>query len=165
MSKKETAAVETGASKEVEAIADVVQKGLTYDKAGKKFTPADKLFESTLPEGLTIDSVMAGYDAVTNFVAGSKLGFGLASIEAMKSDKKLDTTTVEISLGGKNFVTHSAKRSATYPGISKPGEEPKPPVTKYSPISTTVTMEAGRNVGDMKKVTVALAAMAQNALA
>jgi hypothetical protein len=99
------------------------------------------------------------YDA--NYVAAGTYAFGKISVEAMKSTKKLDHTSIELQMGP-NVTTVSFDRQKEYTNsLAKEGEPNK--ITKWGVSTTTFEVRGGKNSGELKKARQELNALAQAA--
>lgn len=80
------------------ALAAKLKPGLKLGEGGVIIADKD-LYEQSLPDELTMDSVNAVYAHTENLVAGLTLATGEIAEEAMKKDKKLDSVSSELKIG------------------------------------------------------------------
>lgn len=142
----------------VSVIADKIKGKISIDKTGLG-TAEDGLFASALPEDLDMKTVQKAHDYTRDFTAATAKVFGEAAQEAMVKDKKLETATITIETTKGGSVSHNYERSKTYPNMS--GGEP---IQQYGVLTSKVTQQAGRNIGDLGKVRKALKEAAEAAL-
>ncbi|MNN71096.1 hypothetical protein D3C81_1869980 [compost metagenome] len=128
----------------------------------------DGLFERTLPESLTPETVKTYQNHVGDLVAATALALGEVGIDAFKADEKLEQLSVEFGCGS-DSLAGTIQRSKDYPagGIPKEGEtrDPNAVVTKYGIISMKYGVNAHANKGSLKKVRDSINERAREALA
>lgn len=106
------------------------------------------IYEKNLPEGLSMDGAKKYHDYNCDFAAAGRLAFSEMSVEAMVSDKNLETVTGEIPMVGKDVFTFKIDRSRTYPDSINKG----PDTVKYGVSTAGITMEATKNIGQMNVI-------------
>lgn len=142
-------------------LANKIEASTKLDKATGIGAVEGDVYGDNLPEGITMDTVKTvnGYDA--DYVAAGTYAFGKMSVDAMKSNKKLESTSVELSMGP-NMTTVSFQRSKEYTNsLAKEGESNK--ITKFGVATTTFEVRGGKNSGELKKARQELSALAQAA--
>lgn len=147
---------------EVRSIANTVKKSLTLDKASGVFSVEGDPYKDTLPDDLTMKTVISVHDHDANFVAGSTLAFGELSIEAMSKDKKLTQTEVHIPTDRRNMVDITMDRHRSYTDRMTDPANPKP-VEKYGVINASFDFKPGKNTGQVKQVREMLGEAAEKA--
>lgn len=131
---------------EVQAMSDKLTEGFVIDVNAKTVTTKDGLYESTLPEGLTIDIVKNVQDHNSTFVAAGAHAFGKLAVDAMKANKGLDKLTVDITMCGKDSVSYTVDREQERINHLGGGET----IHKFGVITTTLDVRAGKNGGQLK---------------
>ena len=115
----------------------------------------DSLYKDCLPEELnlkTCDSVHV-YDR--DFVAASAKVFGELSVDAMSSNKKLETSSITIPMGKGVSCSHQMAREKVWPNTLAGPDAP--PIVKKGVVSSSFTTKAGKKQGDMGKIAKELA--------
>jgi hypothetical protein len=118
-----------------EQVANLVQKiegNFQIDKSGAgKVKEGVDIYASTLPEGVTIETVnqIAEHDQM--FVAASTTAFGKAAAQAFQDNKDLTSANIEVSMGAYKSASVGVERSVTYPGMSKADGTKGEPTTKH----------------------------------
>lgn len=82
-------------------------------EAGKAVISADA-FESSLPEGMTVDTVKAVQQLESDFESALAHRIGTASVDAMKADTTLAEVKGTVKMGSTSLVAKVA-RTAAYP--------------------------------------------------
>lgn len=127
-------------------IVEKIKASFTGIETGKGKSEGD-IFNETLPEGLTAETVKAVSDHVTVFTAAGMEAAGTAVAAAMKKDKKLDMVDVTVPLGDFGNATYGIYREkeVTVPPAEKGGEPTKK--LQYGSTKVDVTFVAGKNSG------------------
>ena len=152
---------ESKLNEQVLALAGKIEASIKLDKATGIAAAEGDVYGENLPEGISMDTVKTinRYDA--NYVAAGTYAFGKVSVEAMKSTKKLDHTSIELQMGP-NVTTVSFDRQKEYTNsLAKEGEPNK--ITKWGVSTTTFEVRGGKNSGELKKARQELNALAQAA--
>lgn len=137
--------------KETQELADALAKELKIDASGIATLPEDA-YEKHLSEGLTVADIKRAHAYNARFLAASALAFGEATTDAMKKDKKLDSTTLQYQGAVGDTFTHSIKRSQEYKGVKR-GDAPAEPITKYAVLTTVVEVPGTTTgAGELKKI-------------
>lgn len=98
-----------------------------------------KLFEAELPEGITMKEVEAVQDASIDFAVGQSDALAAKSIEWMKADESLESTSVSTRVSGNRYdSSYTKKRSGTAMGK---------PWAKYGTVTTDMVQGSGRRGG------------------
>jgi hypothetical protein len=150
----------------VNSLADALFKDHTRE--GGIITLPKDIGDTTLPEGITVESRALHQDHPVMLVAATAEGLGRIGIEAFKADDKLEQLSVEFGYGS-DSVAGTIQRSKEYPagGIPKEGEErdPNAVITKYGIVSMKYGVNAHANKGVLKKVRDSINERAKAALA
>ena len=133
-------------------LTDKIKKDLSFNKETSSVEDSGS-FESNIPEGLTMETIVAVNKYETDYVAASTNAFGQVCIEQFKKDKDLDIVTGNFKMAGNNEITHEAHREAVKPNPANRDQ----PVTKYCDIRSTYKLTAThQSTGQLKQVRVAL---------
>lgn len=139
-------------SQSVKDISKIVGKAIKAQPDGTFEVTGDPYEEALKLTGLKKDQLKAVSDFNADFVAGAAHAFGKESIDALKKDKKLESTNVTIGMLGRDRVAMEFKRSETYPGIPKEKGGEAVPKTKYGVIKTSVKTKVGSRQGQLAEV-------------
>lgn len=133
----------------VKEMSTAIIAGLEIDKKSGVVSEKEdaNIYESTLPEELTMAVVKQVNDHNTVYVAGAADAFGTLSLEAMVSNKGLDRTTGSIKMGVNDNIAMTMDRKREYPNPSG-GDA----VTKQGVVNVNLTVRAGKNAGQLKAV-------------
>lgn len=143
-------------------LATTLTKGIDVDAKAGTATAAVDMYEKNLPEGVTMEQVTGIRDYNTTFVAASAKAFGELAVDALKSNKKLDSLAVDISMGGKDSVSHSILRSKLHIDRLHDNKE----TTKYGAMTTTFEVHGTKgSAGQLKAVRDEISELALKALA
>lgn len=164
MSSKDTKETTTGPQlkENVLALSKKIEAGLTIDKKTGVGSESVDLYEQNLPEGVTMQQVTDVSDYNTTFIAASTHAFGKIAVEAMQSNKKLDSATAEIKMGVKDTLSINVDRSKTY--TAQLGDKKGEPITKMGVVTTAYDVRAGKNGGQLKVARALIAQMAADHL-
>lgn len=144
---------------EILALSALIAADVKYDPAtGVGVTSAD-LYASLLPEGLTMDHVLALQDHNTNVFAGAAHAVGTTSIPVMVEHKDLNKTTVQIAVGKKDVIRVNFDRERTFPDNQNKGT-----ITKPGQVNIDYVQYGTKNRGEVTKVKSFLTTMAMEAL-
>jgi hypothetical protein len=130
---------------EVKAISTGFGK-MVFDDAGVAIIAKD-LFEKTLPEGLTMESVKAVQDHILNFSDGGTLALGEAGIEHLKAHPDLAFVTMKVKLG-RDQLSGSFTRTANYRNVSTGA-----PIVKFGVSDTKLVIGKNSKRKDHRLVT------------
>jgi hypothetical protein len=160
---KETTTTKSKINESVLTYAEVLRKSMTVDKKEATVSGHEGVYEATLPEGLTMETVESLDTHNDTFVAAGTLVAGELFVEAMASNKKLDSGSVVYPMGKNNTLSVDVKRLEKFKNhLSGNGEE----VTKYGVVTASYDVRgANRKVGQLKAVRAEIAELAQAALA
>lgn len=143
---------------EVLALSEKLQGSIKVGKDGA-VEVSGKPYIEQLPSTLTKEIVEAVTDYNTTFVAASGHAFGKVAEKAMKAHKGIDSVEANFSMVRKDMATHSYDRQVTSKNaFAKEGESDT--VTNFGVLSTTLTIRAGKNKGQLAAVRMALKASA-----
>lgn len=158
---KKATALET-----VNALAATLFANMTRD--GSIVSLPKDIGDTTLPEGITVESRALHQEHPTNLVAATAEALAQIAIPAFKEDDKLEQLSVEFGYGS-DSIAGTIQRSKEYPagGIPKEGEErdPNAVITKYGIVSMKYGVNAHANKGVLKKVRDSINERAKAALA
>lgn len=158
---KKATALET-----VNALAATLFSNMTRD--GSIVSLPKDIGDTTLPEGITVESRALHQEHPTNLVAATAEALAQIAIPAFKEDDKLEQLSVEFGYGS-DSIAGTIQRSKEYPagGIPKEGEErdPNAVITKYGIVSMKYGVNAHANKGVLKKVRDSINERAKAALA
>ncbi len=150
MSKDKTPETKTITLKDdVIEMAKKIEAGLSADKKiGLISEKGEGLYESTLPEDLTIDVVNAVAAHNTTFIAAGTYAFGKMAIDAMKSNKALENASGSIKMGSKETLNLTMEKSQDYVNhLSGNGET----TTKFGVVRAEYSFKgASKNAGQLK---------------
>ncbi len=142
-------------SPEIKDLAAKIKDGLTFQDGRISVDP--ETYVSTLPEGMTKESVKALHDHNSHFYSAATLAVGEMAIEHMKKDKKLEAVEASVPLYGKDTFDLTIERSRTF---ANPQDKDKPTTTYANVKATLVTQSARAARGTMNQVRQELAASA-----
>jgi hypothetical protein len=145
---------------EVLQMAEKIEKGLKLDNKTGIASSEDNLYESLLPEDLTIETVKAVSAHNSNFIAAGTYAFGNVAINAMAKHKDLEKASAEIKMAGRDVLNLNIDRSKNYTDhLHGSGE-----TTKYGVVTASYDVRAGKNSGELKKARAAIADLAMEKL-
>lgn len=147
---------------EIATLAAAIKTDISID--GKEGTSKveENIFLKNAPEGLTLETFDAVRNYRTNFVAAGALAVGELAVSAMAGHKKLEQVSVDVALDGKDAVHYTVDRKkVTVDQIHNKGAE----IVKYGVVTTGLTMQAGKNTGQLKVARAQIGALALAALA
>lgn len=124
----------------VTELAEKMTKQISVKKSGD-VEIAENLFESTLPEGMTMDTVTAVRQHTANFIAAGQYTFGRAAVDAMSKNKDLNEVSASVSLGCKDTVEYSVERSHTYMDRMGANKDNPREIVKHGVCTATITMQ------------------------
>ncbi len=143
----------------VRTLATSLKEEFSYDPSTHTIA-GEKSFENHLPDGLDMKTVEGVHDYEVQFVAASGLAVGQMAIEAMAMDKGIDKISGSFNMGKRNEASHVVTREKKFTNIA----DPKSPIHKHGDLSTTYTVYAGLNQGELKKVRAELHGIAEEQL-
>jgi hypothetical protein len=130
---------------EVLALSEKMRKDIFIDSDGKP-SVEKTIFEKNLPDGLDYDTVKQVRQYSTNFVAAGAHASGMAAIDAMVGNKKIDQVVVELPMCEKDRVTYSVDRKKTIIDHLHDKQE----ITKYGQVGVTLEVHGAKNAGQLK---------------
>ena len=133
---------------DVKTIVDSIDGKIKIAKDGA-LTVEDNLFESTLPEGLTMDQITAGRNHTANFVSAGQYVFGRKAVDALAKNKELTEIEGSLSLGGKDSVKYNVERKHTYMNRMGANKDNPVEVVKHGICVATVDTVVGKG-GQLK---------------
>jgi hypothetical protein len=146
--------------KKVQTLAERIIAETTIDNATGVGAAPDDLYERTLPEDLTMETVTKVTDHNTTFIAAATDAAGKLAVKAMKENKDLQRATVPFNMGVRDQVTVSVDRKATYPNPQKPEE----PIVKFGATTVKYDVRSSHNVGVLKSVRAEISKLAAESL-
>ncbi len=132
----------------VKTLSTNISKDLKYDKDSHTIKAEENIYAKNLPEGLSMEVVDKVNNYDVQFVAASGLAVGEIAIQHMAKEKTVEQISAEFSMARHNSVNHVVTRERTFTNITDPSN----PIPKYGDLATKVTIQAGRNQGELKKV-------------
>lgn len=165
MSKDKTAEKTTSGpalKDEVLAMSAKLEKAWTVDKKTGAGTPGEtNVYEELMPEGVTPEIAKAVGDYNTTFIAAGAHAFGKLSVAAMKSNKALEQTTIEVPMAGKDSVAYTVDRKKEHVNhLGGNGDK----VEKFGVVTTSYNVRAGKNGGQLKAARNLIGELAMEAL-
>lgn len=141
---------------EVLAMAEKIEKGLKLDHKTGIAAADDNLYESLLPEGLTVETVKAVGTHNSNFIAAGTYAFGSVAVQAMSKHKDLEKASGEIKMAGRDVLNLHIDRSKTYTDhLHGSGD-----TVKFGVVTASYDIRAGKNSGELKKARTLVAELA-----
>jgi len=172
MSNKTETKTTTDVDSEVVELGQKIAKGIKIVTAendsslglviAKEDTKLEDLYISNLPEGITKDTVKKIQDHNSLFAAASTYGVGLQVIDFLKQNEGVKKVEFSAPMVGKDSFEASFNRHSEYPKV---GGDAGEKISKYCTVTTGFEIQGTRNVGDMKKVRLALGELGAAALA
>lgn len=144
----------------IRGLADTIKTELSLSEEGV-FSVDAKMFENTLPEGLTMETVKKYQEHTADLVTAAGLALGEAGIDAMKKDKRLDQVSLEFNAGKDTIGGVFQRSKEVRSGITADAEM----MTKYGILNMKVGVNAHANKGSLKKVRAHLSEEAKKILA
>lgn len=149
-------------STEVEELGEKIKKFLSVDSTTGVATVEDDLYKNTLTNDLTYDLVTKVKKHDRAFIAASAKAFGELAIEAMASNKKLETSSVEIPMSRFDSVTHNIDRHKTYTNHLNGANAT---VERHGALISAYTNKGGKNSSaELKRVRTTLQELAAKKL-
>ena len=142
-------------SENVSRVAKIVAADLGKAEAGIIPTTPE-LFESTLPEGLTMENVKAVQNHTRDFIAGAGLAVGEEGIKLMTADKALESVSIKTKVVNDVMETQFLRSKEVPDGK---GEGGRKAVAGYLASKYKVSGGMGAK-GELKKVKAVLAEQA-----
>lgn len=147
---------------EVVALSEKIIKEMKVDENTGVGTVNKNVYIDNLPEGLTQEHVELKEKYDSTFIPASTRAYGLLSMEAMKSNEKLETTVIDVPMGPHTTLNLSMVRKDEYRTV---GSEDAALKERYGNIRATVTNRAHRSSsGQLKAVRMTISEMAMEAL-
>lgn len=143
----------------VVALKEKIKAAVTPDASTGVIGSPKELYESLLPEGLTLELKKQFQTHDGQVVAAAAAATGEIGIELMQKNKELDRVSLEIPVGHKDKINIAFDRSRQVPDRETNGTK-----TKYGVLSADYTMYGSKSRGDMLKVKTELAEAALKAL-
>jgi hypothetical protein len=141
---------------EILAMSEKIQKDISIDAKAGTATAAADIYEKTLPESLTMETIRSVRDHNTAFVAAGAHAFGTMAINAMKGQKDCKELNITMGMGDRDKVSHHVARQKVFTDHMHGGAE----IVKYGVVSTSLEVTAGKNSGQLKVVKAAIGAQA-----
>jgi hypothetical protein len=147
--------------KEVLDLSEKIGKGLSLD--GNVVTASDGLYESLLPEGVSMDLLERVQAHDTEVLAATALAVGQLGNKAMKKDETLNKISLVMPTVGKDTFGFAYDRSRQVRDAA-PGTEGAGMKTKYGIMSISVDKYGAGNRGEVGAVKTFLSAEAAEML-
>ena len=125
---------------EIIELATKLEKGIIVDPKTGVTLEKDDLYESNLPQGLTIDTIKQVSDYNTSFIAAGTYAFGKLAVEAMAGNKELSTITAELKMGIKDSLSLNIERKKEF--VNRLGDGAT--VEKYGAITASYDVRSGK---------------------
>ncbi len=127
-------------------LAAKLKAGITVAKDGSA-TATEGLYESVLPEGVTMDQLKAIQTHNNTFIAAAAHAFGNESIGVMKKNAEVTQVTLSIPTVGKDSLDLSFQRERTIPNANGEGNS-----VKYGSLQAKYSMYGTGSRGQLLKV-------------
>ena len=144
---------------EIRELADKIK--ITIDPKTGLATVAEDVFETSLPEGLTPESVKAVHNHNITFAAAVGLALGESSVPVMKKNSELGQTKLEILDSARNKFSFTFDRVKEVSGGAGTSER----VEKIGQLGVKIDLRAARKTGQLGAVRTHLSELATKALA
>lgn len=131
---------------EVLALANKIETAMTIDKATGIVTTASDIYSTTLPDGITIETVNTIEKHNGNFIAASAHAIGTIAVGAMKENNGLASAETVITMGGRNELGLTVDRERTY----RNPQDANTPIVKQGVVSITYDVVADNDSGQLK---------------
>lgn len=148
-------------SADVVAMAKVIEKNIEIDHKTGIGSEKEGVFEKTLPEDLSMDTVKRVGDHNSSFIAAGALAFGNLAVKAMQKNAELTETDIQLKMTGRDHVGYHMNRTKEYQNHLSGGGA----VVKHGVLTTDYHVSGGRNSGELKRVREHLAEAADKAFA
>ena len=150
-------------SAEVLRISELIKAGVTTDAKAGVITENDpgKVYEQSLPEGLTVETVKNVNAHNGNFVAATTHAIGTIAVDTLKANKDLKEVTGDIKTVGRDHVGVTVTRQRDY--VNRLGGNNET-ITKFGVADVTYHHAPGTNTGALKIVRQEIGALAAAAL-
>ena len=138
----------------VKQVGEQLAQRLAVDAEGSIQTTAE-LFAETLPEGVTLESVIAGQNATQDFADGLGLAVKILGLPALKANPELAAITVAGAAAGNDKIAVQLLRS-------RDGRNPQTGevTTKHGVLSLSYVTGIGAKRGNLKRIQEATSAEA-----
>ena len=138
-------------TEEVLRISSLIKNAVTTDAKAGVITENEpgKVYEASLPEGLTVEVVKTVNNHNGNFVAGTAHALGTIAVDTLKANKDLKEVTGDIKTVGKDHVGITVTRSREYVNRLGGGNET---IVKFGVTDATYHHAPGTNSGQLKVV-------------
>jgi len=138
-----------------DSLIEAIKLSLAGVETGVATSEGD-IFNDTLPEGVTTEHVEKLNTHITDFTAAAAEATGLAFVDALKKDAKLEGVVAKIPYGafGEASFKVVAQQEVTVPGTSDK-------TTSYGNVLPKLDFVAGRNAGQLAKAKQSVKALVQ----
>jgi hypothetical protein len=144
---------------EVIALSRKIHTDLSMDKKTGIGSAKPDIYSKNLPEDLSMEVVEKVSDYNTVFIAAGAAAFGAMAIDAMKNEKSIERSVLEIPMGMKDNVTYTVDRHHQFTNNTGDGEK----TDKYGVLRTSYEVKAGKTGGQLKVARNNIAAIAAEA--
>lgn len=133
-------------SERVNSLAATIKAGIVFDEAGTSKL-ANTVFEESLPEGITIDTVKKVQESVLDFTDAATKALGEAGLDFLKEKTDIGSVSLTGKLGNDVMnVEIERKRTFRNPSTGEPG-------VKYGGVSASLKTGVGSGRGGFKEIT------------
>lgn len=133
---------------EVMKLVPLIKNEIKVHKTGAAEVEHSDVYYTTLPDDLPAETVDRLSQHNTNFIAAGAFAFSELGIEAMKDNKSLDKTSVEIKMAGKDTVSYTLDRKREYTNSLGNGET----VESYGVLTTSYNVRGAKNSSGQLKI-------------
>lgn len=146
---------------DVLALSKKIEEAMAIDNNTGIVTTGGDIYETTLPEGITIETVNTIEKHNGDFIAASAHAIGQVAVNAMKDHSALASAETVIKMGGRNELGLTVERERTY---RNPQDATKP-VVKNGVVTITYDVAADNDSGQVKNARTIINNLAASALA
>ncbi len=148
---------------EVLDLSQTIAKGLTLDTKNNTVTAAEGLYESILPEGITMDYLERVQAHNTDVIAATQLAVGRIAIPAMHKHADLNKVTLSLPTVGKDTFDFAFDRSRQVRD-GAPTDKDAGMKTKYGASTVSVDIYGAGSRGSLAAVKALLSVEATETL-
>lgn len=145
---------------EVLDLSTKIEAAMAIDVTTGIVTTESNIYETSLPEGISLDLVNRIETHNNNFIAGAAHAVGRIGVNAMKDNTSLNSAETLIRMGGKNELGLTVERERTY----RNPKDQENPVVKNGVVSITYDVVADNDAGQVKAARQIINGLAASAL-
>lgn len=128
---------------EVKELAEKIKSAIKIDpKTGAMEAVSKEFYASTLPDGITVDTIKQIHDHDTKFVAAQTLAHGEIANAAAKKNKSLEESKLKVPTVGRSNISTIWKRE-TQNNNPATGEK----IVKYGVVTAKLDFHGTHNAG------------------